>query len=507
MAKKPTEPAPTTEPQPGSANALILLEEKALERSQYSSEKLLKGKRSPFAVDLAGLARVDRCVELQNTRGSQTAELACHLFALREGDWVQAAAPVGDLPAAESFNDVVDTRFNMSPAKANQLAAQWSNFLALGLHPSVLRHVVWDRLCELGPGIRAGVITEDNIAEWLPLCEPLGQPYALRALDLQRAVKNFVAQEVPSDDEDEDGENMRTIRLTMSQNHLDIYLSFQELLKRAASQSDNANAWPTDIEILVEAMSAQASMMAENGDRLWRAIGLQRLKDTVERVVPGVSAVYVAPPDDPNYVLDHIGVRAVHSVYQGFAKSANGEDQLLYVLATSAEEAAATMGIDPDTVREHQLIVSNELKTSVTKRLPSEEATLPVSAPLEEVDEEEEAEDEELEPEEDAELEEEPAEDEDEEEEEVDAVGNERPVYAKLTKAKRKQLLTILGKTCREEGLATTSDYSAVKARAQAEHEHVEDPEERGLLSYTMVTDWLFDLLDEAEVYVELPKL
>jgi len=487
----------TTAPQPGSTEALSLIYEQAIERTTYTNAHLITKDLVPlpFDTDMAALARLDRCIDLQNARGSQTAELACHLFNLREGAWVEASAPVGSLPAAENFQQVVDTRLNMSPAKANKLASQWASFLTLGLHSGVLSRVVWDRLCELGPGIRAGVIDEGNITEWLPLCEPLGQPYALRSIDLQRAVKEAILESDPdSGGSDPTLERMRTVRITMTEADCELYLSFQELLKRAASQNDDANFWPTDGRVVVEALAAQTAQIAEGDDTCWRHVGLARIKELVERICPGVSAVFVAPPNDPNYAETHIGSYTVHAVYQGFAVGPGGEEQICFVVATGPAEAAATLGISVDTIREFPLQVSDFLKTRVAPvddsgyALPASKSleTTTVSKTPDVVDDQPTLVDVKA---------------------AVTALPNKRPVYTKLSSSKQRALASKLGTLCRDNKLAVTTEYAARKSAATQAHSGVEDAAQRGNLVYADVVNWLFDLADAAGIVVDISSI
>ena len=552
--KKKAAAAPTTQPQPGSENAALVALEEAQERAEYATQNLLQGQRAPFAGTgkLPAIKRLDRCVELQQARGAQTAELACHLFNLREGAWIEVAAPVGDLPAAESFEQVADMRLNMNPAKANQLAGQWAMLLSLSLNPAVLRHVVWDRLVELSPGVRAGAIHEDNISEWLPFCEPLGHPHALRSADLKRRVQQAIQDMNDEEDEGlEPGEaKYRELKLRLTQPQLDLYYSYQELLKRAASGTDDSDRWPTDGDVMIEALVAASSHLTEGADDAWRAVGLMRLKEAAERCCPGVSAVFVAPDGDPNYMQEHIGLPSVHAVYQAYSQDEDGSDTLRYVLATSLAEAADTLGVPEDTIRAFPIAVSGPLHTPIPPddMIGKREAPVAASAPdveeeeeeleeLEELEEEEleeelddeedldeeeeededldeeepdEEEDEELDEEDldeeepsDEELddleeedEEEPGEEEEEEEEEP-FDENVRPDYSKLNSTQQRALLSLLGQTCKKHKLAKTDEFGA--KREEAQKRHPKDP----LGAYVHVVTWFYDLLDEAGVIVD----
>lgn len=527
-----TKTQPTTPAQANSADALVAVEEAALARSDYATQGMLTSCTAPFDTDIAPLERADRCVDLQAVRGSQTAELACHLFYLREGEWLEVAAPVGRMPAAENFKDVVDMRFNMSIAKANQLANQWAQLLVLGLHSAILSHVVWDRLCELGPGIRAGVIREDNIGEWLPLCEPLGNKHALRSSDLQHAVKMAVQMDSDGDDVDESGEAMRTLKITMTQANADIFLSFQELLKRAQSQSDDRDSWLTDGEVCVEALAIQASMLTEGAERAWESVGLSRLKEAAERICPGVTAVFVAP-DDVNFTEDHVGARCVDSIYQGFAKNANGEETLRFMLATDPTQAAEALGIDEATIRRFPLAVSDQLRTRHAPRV-GDSMVPPVAAPAANeavatevaeaaavIAETVAAEKAKAKPKKATKrVAETPAEEPaapvaakkkvakkvaTSVEEGVPLPGygqirNTRPDFAKLSPTAKSTLVRALGQVTRDAGLATTDDLSRQKSLSRQEHEGKPDAV---LLVAADVVEWLFVRLDDAGIVLQ----
>jgi len=323
-----------TEPTNGLFGSENLSAEDRARLNELAAEgtRLRSSTEEAFATDLDGETAELVASQLVKTKDSSEAQLSYALFALRENRMYLNAG-------FDTFADYVETKLKFSSAKARNLIKRWEAFISLGLSSTVLTEdtgISWSKFGELLPGVRAGVITDQNIDVWLPLATNNG-PYAMT----NGGIATMVRMEVAEAGAEEEPDRMEKLSFSVTaDDKANILLDIQTIQTATGILSTG--------DALRVALEAKVTEIATNSEDVRRNYGLSRIKDIAERMVPGIHVVFLANEED-GMTEDTLGIVPITRVYQRL----DSPDS--FTLAASDEDAAETLQTDVDNLISYPL--------------------------------------------------------------------------------------------------------------------------------------------------------
>jgi hypothetical protein len=358
---------------PGS-DAAVYESEKDMATRARLGKKMLTTDDEPFDLDITDGNRVVRSQDLDRIRNLGEAELAAHLYFLNVDraylslgfdtltEFVEA--PKVATKAGEQIG------LGMLSSKANAMIKTWKMFTDIGLMPCVLSAdppVSWAKFKALTRGIKAGVITEANIAEWLPLITENG-PHSMRQKDVLARVNLAVeyARHGGMLNEDELDSQCTRLITWVPTNDLELLATLEKVVMQAG-EIDPGEPLARGKAMLM-AMQNFATAITDGNTEAWQHLGLDHLRQIAEITAPGVSCVFIAQESD-NLEEHDLGVLPATKIYQGFV-TRDGQKVPRFIIATSEEEARAELGTDE--LRDYPLEVSTRLRTPLAS--PESEA-------------------------------------------------------------------------------------------------------------------------------------
>lgn len=304
-----------------------------------AGKALIKSAGNPAFLPTEGGENLEAlATELIDARSSQDAHLG---YVLRELNGCARHLDRG----YEDFNAYVEKELAFSAAKARGLIDGWNMFEDLGLNPGLLGSISWTKFCSLKPAYTRGLISKDNIVEWLPIIAREGD-YAERVSDVVGRVRVLIADQSPSN---VPPSKMEHVRLDVLAADMPDFQRNMEVVREKFGGGDAT--------VLSNLAAFAASAVVDESVSTHKLGGLANLKATAERLYPGIIAVFLMP-EDGEYTEGDLGVPPAIHVYRDPVTSA-------CVLATSSEDAMDALGSAEGTVLEkHPILVSDAYQSA-----------------------------------------------------------------------------------------------------------------------------------------------
>ena len=334
----------------------------ARKRAEYG-RKLAEEGEVPFNLEGTAEEFENRAHGLANSKDANDAELSFLLYRLREErGYVDKSY--------DNFASYVEAEIGIGRSKANEMASTWEAFMMIGLPVTVLggeNHLSWNKFRLVRPLIKIGYLTEASIYEWLPWLTVDG-PESLRMSDLETRVKRILGSATP---EDGPAEGITKLKIGIPNDKLDAFYNYQDVVRTGLSIDDAGMQCYKAMEVL------SATIIGENYEAATIG-GLIGLKKAAERMVPGVTVIFVT--NNPDLTFDKLGVPPVHSIYQGYSEI-GGKKELTFVLAASEDEAKRTL--KTDAVREFPILLTPSIASvEVHPDTPTQEVAVNTQTPL-----------------------------------------------------------------------------------------------------------------------------
>lgn len=227
------------------------------------------------------------------------------------------------------FNTYVETTLSFSAQKARSLVQGWTDFQTLGLSPHLLEEISWSKFRALGSAINRGVITADNIAEWLPLITHDGE-FALRVSDVNSKVKILLADN--AGDTAQVGD-MTPLTMKVPTSKMPEFQRNLEVVKEKFGKSTGDEG-----TVMSRLMEFAAACTVDESVESYKVGGILNLKRNIESMAPGFTVLLVQTAAGAQLPTD-AQVLPATSVYHH-----DGE----YVIATDLEDAKRMLDTDED---------------------------------------------------------------------------------------------------------------------------------------------------------------
>jgi len=347
VAKKPRK---TTKSSAAAAELVPLAGSPAAARDEKAiavayrklGEEMLATKgRAPFSIPDDFKVAKSRIGELNEGRESELAELAALLYAVEQKGWhrINGFASVADY--AEQVHSIHGPR-------ARTLAAAYGHYHdTLGLPDSHLggkNGVAFSKFLLIAGAVSRGDIGKKDIVEWLPKLRKHGAPGSYTHKGLQDDLKQLKAA-TP-------GELTVTRRFALV-----VPAEMYEGLEASLAALKEALKVESDGVVVVRALAQMASgMIADSGQAATR-VGLRGLREITSALAP-VYAVYWT--EDDRATEDALHVPPVRNVFMSFE-----DNTPVCCLAVDAQDAAATLNVEPKAVRSYPLQLSDNLKPTM----------------------------------------------------------------------------------------------------------------------------------------------
>ena len=313
-------------------------------RLELGRQMALQQGDAPFEIEGNFEMFESKAKVLASTKDSSEAELSFVLYTLRGNR--------GYLDKHyATFDDYVEAEIKISRSKASGLVQAWGHFIDLGLPITLLggeNRISWSKFRLLKPGIKAGVITSDNVYEWLPYIKAAGAE-SLRDKDIEGRVRRLMGLS----EKEAAKKDYVVMKMHVPNDKAEAVMSYHDVVATATGLEEQSSHY-------VMAMEHLFARITSNEMEAAKAAGLANLKKAAESIVPGLTVVFLAP-DAEEYSYDSLGVDVAHHIYQGI-KELNGKKEIVHVLASSDEEAEEILGKN---YRKYPLTVSNSLKGTV----------------------------------------------------------------------------------------------------------------------------------------------
>lgn len=313
-------------------------------RLELGRQMALQQGDAPFEIEGNFEMFESKAKVLASTKDSSEAELSFVLYTLRGNR--------GYLDKHyATFDDYVEAEIKISRSKASGLVQAWGHFIDLGLPITLLggeNRISWSKFRLLKPGIKAGVITSDNVYEWLPYIKATGAE-SLRDKDIEGRVRRLMGLS----EKEAAKKDYVVMKMHVPNDKAEAVMSYHDVVATATGLEEQSSHY-------VMAMEHLFARITSNEMEAAKAAGLANLKKAAESIVPGLTVVFLAP-DAEEYSYDSLGVDVAHHIYQGI-KELNGKKEIVHVLASSDEEAEEILGKN---YRKYPLTVSNSLKGTV----------------------------------------------------------------------------------------------------------------------------------------------
>ena len=262
-------------------------------------------------------------LQLVKQKDASEAQLSFVLYTLKENSYYMNEG-------YEKFADYVERKLKFSSAKASNLAKRWAAFIELGLSATVLSEnggIAWNKFGELMPGVNAGVISADNIDEWLPLTANAGD-HVLPCVGIQKLVR----AEIANTKAEEDPDQLEKLTFSLTADDKAWILRDIQVLEEATGITVGA-------EIIRMALESKITELATDSADVRTMLGLVRLKEIAESIAPGIRVLYAVAPDCD---LDEatLGIQPVSRIYQDVNDPGN------MTVAYDADTAAEILGSD-----------------------------------------------------------------------------------------------------------------------------------------------------------------
>lgn len=203
----------------------------------------------------------------------------------------------------------------------------------------------WNKFKVVRPLIKNGYLTEASVFEWLPWLATEG-PESLRISDLETRVKRIVGS---TKEEDKPVDGFTKLKIGIPNDKIDAFYNYQDVVRTGLKIDDAGMQCFRAMELL------SSQIIGENVDA--NVIGgLIGLKKAAERLVPGITVVFIS--NDPKHTHDDLGITPVHSVYQGFSEM-SGKKELTFVLAANEDEAKHKL--KTDSVRTFPIVLTDSI--------------------------------------------------------------------------------------------------------------------------------------------------
>jgi hypothetical protein len=303
-------------------------------------EMLLEESVAPFELSSDGDMLEEIARDLISQRQQTDAQLSFALHGLCD-----TARHVEKAHA--TFNDYVEAELGFSGQKARSLIQGWLDFQALGLNPAILSQISWSKFRELGPGISRGLITKDNVAEWLPRVANSGE-FTLRVADVKAQVRLLTADNTANVAMPGEFSALPAFKVPSSQMN-DVQRNL-EVVKEAFSK-------PTGGEgtVMSRMLEYVAATVVDGSIDANKVNGVLNLKRNIERITPGFTVVLIQTEAGSKLPADAQVVPAT-KIYQ------YGDD---FVIATDINDASRMFdGVDNAEIQEHSLMVSDAFHSS-----------------------------------------------------------------------------------------------------------------------------------------------
>ncbi len=256
----------------------------------------------------------------------------------------------------DRFESYVEQELGYSADKARILIAGWRDWEFLGLPVSLISTVSWSKFRALAPLIKNGTITEQNIVEWLPKITLNGSG-ALRLTDLSTQVKRLLADTRATQPDTPDG--MAVVKLQVPAAQLPEVQRNLEII-----QEKFVGAGTTPAANLL----AFGAATAVDGDVATKtAQGLVSLKNTAERLAPGLTVLFVPPANTEEFSYESLGVLPALYVFESV------EDNPRFIIALDEEEAKEELKVKE--VLRHTLVASKSFRGAPGHAAAKPEAT------------------------------------------------------------------------------------------------------------------------------------
>lgn len=302
---------------------------KAVKALQQAGKEILEKGVAPFKTDNNTIALEDRAKTLASSKDGSEAELSYVLYALRETR--------GYLDKHYTrFVDYAEAELGIGATKANALAASWEMFVKLGLSTTALggdNRISWSKFRLLRPAVEKGIITQDNILEWLPRVSVAKNGLAMRDSDLITQIKRLV--EVDSVDEATATERLITLKMKIPGERVEELHTYEDVIRQGMQIDDRGMQHLKAMEMLSNGIVAGNVEAA-------KLYGLSGLKRAAEAMYPGIVCTFLAT-EGVKAAYKDIDVLPVSSVYQAYVEI-DGKRQLVHALAHNDEAAEAMLG-------------------------------------------------------------------------------------------------------------------------------------------------------------------
>ena len=235
-----------------------------------------------------------------------------------------------------------ENELSMSPSKARTMANNFRHFVNLGLDDRLLAsgNINFSKFKMLIKPINLGLITSDNIEEWLPRIANSG-PHVLPTGRLTAEVRALLSSDavVASDPVMKFSVMMRTSEVEGFDSLLNAYCE--------SLGTDDVS------EALIHALSVAASDAVADDQAVAAFRGVKNMVGAIAKVAP---VVPVLVPTSGDYDFDNLGCNPVKKIYGDFVHGSP-----VFCLAASPESAATHLGIELKAVREFDFSISPEL--------------------------------------------------------------------------------------------------------------------------------------------------
>lgn len=300
--------------------------------------------RAPFSIPRKTQDVISRAKELNGSRDNQEVELSAILYAI---DQARSWAEYG----MSDMSEFAEKKLEISPTKARTMANNYRHFSNLGLEPRLFSGkdaVNFSKFKLLIKPINLGLITSENVAEWLPKLKSSGEG-AITTSGLVLDVKTLVNTATPEAVAMADPNRKFSVMMPQSQ-----LKGFDELLHAymdAIGTQDSSEA-------VIHAVSEAASNVVADDQSVAAYRGVQNLVDAIAVQAP---VIPIMVPIQDGCEMSNLGVNPANKVYGNLTSS-----KIEFCLAASIEDAAAHLGMDVKSVRAFDFTVSDELMPNRT---------------------------------------------------------------------------------------------------------------------------------------------
>jgi len=374
MATKKTDTAPaavtTVKPKKALPNSPLAKKQAAesMKALAVIGKQILENPgKAAFALPKTAPKLAEHVVQLAKSRKEIDTELAFALLELKKCEGY-----VG----SENFTSIEEfavAKCDISKERAKALIGLAETAIELNLtagHFGPKERLSFSKFREIAMAYRRGVLTQATILSYYPLCTS-GSDNSKSVEHIQNRLRQLAAEQ-----SGEEGKETNKLARLSYQIPANIHASWIELL----DSYKDANRLPSDGEAIYHALTVAAG--SQVSDDLARNVGMVSLRDSMCRldgdVVPVLLSRTGAALD-----ADTVGLPVLNKVY--LATSDDGT--IRCVIATSSEEAAATLGVGADTLSEMPLTVAPSLIPPVItfekrqEMVDAQRAAPPIAAP------------------------------------------------------------------------------------------------------------------------------